>query len=328
MSPLRVIQVGVGGMGRTWLRTVAESAEVEYAAWVDVSAETLRAQAEAFHFDPAHCYATLDEALAHEQADGLINVTPPQFHEAVSCAAMRAGLPVLSEKPLADTLDAARRIVACAESTGQVFMVAQNYRYREFIAAMRDLVRSGKYGAPGQANVAFYKGPHFGGFREEMAYPLIIDMSIHHFDLMRYILGADPVAVTGQSWNPTWSWFKGDASAELHFEFTGGLRVAYHGSWCATGDETSWSGDWRIECERGVIVSRNDVVYEAATGQPLQPAPIPPMERVAQSYLLHEFVQAVAQGAVPATHGRDNLKSLGMGFGAVEAVRSGARVAL
>jgi predicted dehydrogenase len=328
MSRIRVIQVGVGGMGNTWLRTVKASDEVEYAAWVDVSAEVLQKQCAAYGFDAAHCYTSLNQALAAEKADGLINVTPPQFHEQTCCAAFEAGLPVLSEKPLADTLDAARRVVACAERTGRVFMVAQNYRYRECIRTLHNLVASGRYGAPGQVHIAFYKGPHFGGFREEMPYPLIIDMSIHHFDMMRYILGADPVNVMGRSWNPYWSWFKGDASAELHFAFTQGLQVVYHGSWCATGDETPWNADWHIECAKGVIVLRNDLVYEAATGEALKPVTLDPMERTAQAYLLHEFCQALTQGVTPATNGRDNLKSLGMVFGAVEAVSTGKMVTL
>jgi len=52
------------------------------------------------------------------------------------------------------------------------------------------------------------------------------------------------------------------------------------------------------------------------------------MERTGQAYLLHEFHRAVSQGILPATRGRDNLKSLAMVFGAVEAVESGRVVAL
>jgi len=328
MSGIRVIQVGVGGMGRTWLNTVTKSDQVDFAAWVDVDPAILDVQCKAYGFDRAHCYTSLSEALNSEQADGLLNVTPPQFHEAVSCAAFESGLPVLSEKPLADTMEAARRTVDCAERAGVVFMVAQNYRYREPTRMLKDLVASGRYGAPGQAHVSFYKGPHFGGFRERMDYPLIVDMSIHHFDLMRYVLDADPVSVMGSSWNPEWSWFRGDASTALVFEFANGARVAYHGSWCSTGDETSWNGDWHVECEKGVVVLRNDLVFEAAIGEPLRKVPMEPMERISQPYLLHEFCRALCEGVTPATHGRDNLKSLAMVFGAVEAVKTAAVVHL
>lgn len=54
---------------------------------------------------------------------------------------------------------------------------------------------------------------HFGGFRDKMPSPLILDMAIHHFDLARYMSGADPVAVYAKEFNPAGSWYKGDVSA-------------------------------------------------------------------------------------------------------------------
>ena len=323
MSKIEVIQVGVGGMGQTWLRTVAASEEVEYVAWVDVDEQVLEEKCQAYDFSPQHCYTSLQEALESEEADGLINVTPPQYHRAVSCAALDAGLHVLSEKPLADSMESAVDIVECAEEAGVILMVAQNYRHRDLTATLRETLASGRYGAPGQIQVNFFKGPHFGGFREEMDYPLIIDMSIHHFDMMRYILDADPKTVSGYSWNPQWSWFAGDASACLFFTFEKELSVVYNGSWCSTGTQTSWNGDWRIECDQGVILSRDDKVYAGKTESPLERVESKGAMRSNQAYLLHEFYQAVTEGPLPATHGQDNLKSLGMVFGAVEAVRTG-----
>src|SRR5690606_23390301 len=115
--------------------------------------------------------------------------------------------------------------------------------------------------------VEFMRGPHFGGFREEMAYPLIIDMSIHHFDLMRFFLERDPVAVYGRSWNPPWSWYKGDASAAVTLEFDGNVVIAYNGSWCSQGREISWNANWRFECAEGVVFMQEDNVYVQRTGQ-------------------------------------------------------------
>jgi predicted dehydrogenase len=322
VSQIEVIQVGVGGMGQTWLRTVAASEEVEYVAWVDVDEQVLEEKCQTYDFSPQHCYTSLQEALESEDADGLINVTPPQYHRAISCAALEAGLHVLSEKPLADSMASATDIVECAEKAEATLMVAQNYRYRDLTATLRETLASGRYGAPGQIQVNFFKGPHFGGFREEMDYPLIIDMSIHHFDMMRYILDADPRTVSGYSWNPHWSWFAGDASACLFFEFEDELSVVYNGSWCSTGAETSWNGDWRIECDQGIVVSCDDTVYAGHTGEPLEKVASREKELSNQAYLLHEFYQAVTEGSIPGTHGQDNLKSLGMFFGAVEAVRT------
>jgi len=97
---------------------------------------------------------------------------------------------------------------------------------------------------------------------------------------------------------------------------------------CVTGDQTSWNGHWHIKCERGVIVLRNDLVFEAATGEALREVPVEAMARTGQHYLLHEFYQALREEITPGTHGRDNLKSLAMVFGGVEAVKSGTVVSL
>jgi len=330
MSKLKLIQVGIGGMGDTWVRTVLASSEMEYAAWVDIDRHTLEQQSQKYGFDINHCYTSLEQALERERADGLINVTPPAAHEAICMTALAAGLPVLTEKPLASSLAAAKRLVSMAEQAGLTLMVAQNYRYQPLTMTLHELIsKKGILGQVGQVAVQFFKGPHFGGFREEMEFPLLVDMAIHHFDLMRYILGKDPQSVRGKSWNPPWSWFRGDASVALLFTFQEGLPVVYTGSWCAMGAETSWNGDWRIEGERGVLLSQKDQIYLGIPNKrELEKVPLLSCERTGQAYLLHEFFLALTEGYIPRTRGADNIKSLEMVFGAIEAVHTGNIVRL
>jgi predicted dehydrogenase len=260
------------------------------------------------------------------QADGVINVTPPQFHKAVSITALEAGVPVLSEKPLADTRQAALDIVETANRTGVLHMVTQNYRYKPPIQTLKKALRDGGMGAIGALHVEFFKGPHFGGFREEMPYPLIIDMSIHHFDLMRFFLESDPVAVFGRSWNPAWSWFKGDASASVLLDFANGAAVSYNGSWCSQGRETNWNANWRFECANGVVAMVDDRVYTQATGREAMLAETITMQRTDQDCLLHEFYEAVTQGKTAVTTCQDNIKSLGIVFDVVQSFETAAVV--
>ena len=103
---------------------------VEYAGFVEVNAKIAAAQTAKYGLDGGKIFRTLDEALAAVEADGVINVTPPQFHREVSLTALEAGVPVLSEKPLADTRESAQDIVDAANRTGVLHMVAQNYRYQ------------------------------------------------------------------------------------------------------------------------------------------------------------------------------------------------------
>lgn len=320
---MKVIQVGIGGMGNAWLRAVLDSPVVDYAGFVEVSDKIAAEQVAKYGLDGKRIYKTLGEALCAVKADGIINVTPPQFHKAVSIEALEAGVPVLSEKPLADTRQSALDIVEAANRTGVLHVVTQNYRYSPATQTLKKALDAGVVGPIGAAHVEFFKGPHFGGFREEMAYPLIIDMSIHHFDLMRFFLGSDPVQVFGRSWNPPWSWFKGDASASVVLDFANGVHVSYDGSWCSQGRETDWNANWRFEGSKGVVAMVNSQVYTQLTGADPVPVETVTMERTAQAYLLHEFYEAVTQGKSAVTTCQDNIKSLGIVFDVVQSFETG-----
>lgn len=320
---MKVIQVGIGGMGNAWLRAVMDSPNVEYAALVEVSDTIAAEQVQRFGLQGVPVYKTLPEALSAVQTDGVINVTPPRYHQEVSVTALEAGIPVLSEKPLADTFAAAQAIVDKANATGVLHMITQNYRYRSATQTLKQALASKAMGEIGSVTVDFFRGPHFGGFREEMPYPLIIDMSIHHFDLMRFFLDNDPVSVVGRSWNPAWSWFKGDASAQVTLEFMNNVFVSYNGSWCSQGREIGWNANWRFECAEGVVVMEDDVVYTQATGaEPVEVAPVK-MELEGQAYLLQEFYEAVTSGSAPATTCQDNIKSLAIVFDVVRSFETG-----
>jgi predicted dehydrogenase len=108
-----------------------------------------------------------------------------------------------------------------------------------------------RLGTVGMLTTEFAKAPHFPGFREVMADPLLVDMAIHPFDTARYLLDQDPVAVYCEGFNPPWSWFAGNANAVAVFEMDGGARYVYTGTWCTPGGETSWNGSWRVGGRRG-----------------------------------------------------------------------------
>ena len=338
---MKAIQLGIGGMGNTWLGAVQRSPDVGLAACVEINEAIADQQAAAYGLDRQLIFRSLPEALAQVSADFVIDVTPPQFHRQNSLAALEAGLPVLSEKPLAGTLDDARAIAAAVEQSGLLHSVAQNYRYRPVTQTTKRVLDSGELGAVGAVSIDFYKGPHFGGFREEMPQPLLIDMAIHHFDMLRYFLGSDARHISASSWNPRWSWFDGDASASAQIAFANGVQASYTGSWCSQAMETSWNGNWRFDCERGVMLAVDDRVYtqrlasvaEGARGVASQhdekrEIPLESMPRQGQDYLLREFVQALRSGSRTATHAQDNIRTMELVFGVVRACERGETITL
>jgi predicted dehydrogenase len=197
---------------------------------------------------------------------------------------------------------------------------------------MAELVRRGEIGRIGQVSVQFFNGVDFGGgFRHEMDYPLLVDMSIHHFDLLRFITGLDPVWVRGEAWNPPWSNYRGEASCSVLFEMAGGARALYSGSWCSKGRFCDWNGNWRMEGELGTItfeggeirIHRAPGLYEVEEVVTVRKI-APPSE--AQVFVLDDFVEAIAAGRRPRTDLADNIRSVSMVFAAVDAVRGGGKV--
>src|SRR5690625_2054903 len=154
---------------------------------------------------------------------------------------------------MAESLADAKEILSVVEQTGKDYVIMQNRRFLKPIRAIQNFLQSRKIGTVGSIHADFFLGPHFGGFREVMDHPLILDMAIHTFDQARLMIGADPVSVYCQEYNPPGSWYKGNASAVCIFEMSNGSLFSYRGSWCAVGLNTSWESDWRITGSRGSV---------------------------------------------------------------------------
>lgn len=319
-EPLKVVLVGAGAMGRWWLRVIGESRDVELAAIVDVD----EAAAEKAVGGRVPSGSSLT-ALA-DGAEAVINASPPEAHHPITLEAFGLGLPVLGEKPLASSMSEAVALAEAADESGLLFMVSQSRRYNPQLAALKAALPD--LGGVELVTTEFFRPVRPGGFREEMAHPLLLDMAIHPFDMVRYLLDADPVAVYCEEFNPTWSWYAGGAATTAIFELTGGRRYTYTACWASPGPDGSWNGSWRLNGSRGTALWDGEnpaVVHVDDVAKTLPDAPGPGLEIVGS---LAEFVDAVRTGRRPMGEVRDNLLSLAMVFAAVESAETGRRVAI
>jgi predicted dehydrogenase len=332
---VRFIQVGAGGMGRAWTRVLEASEDAELVGLVDLDLAVAREAAGLIGRPDLPVARSIAELLAHPlivqaPADAVLNVTVPVAHHPVTTEALSLGLPVLSEKPIAPTVAVALSLVATAELSGQLLMISQSRRYyRHLESFKRELT---ELGTPGVLTNAFFKAPHFGGFRETMQFPLLVDMAIHPFDVARYLLDQAPVSVYCESFNPEWSWYEGDAAANALFEFDGGTRFSYSGSWCSPGQETSWNGSWRASTQSGTVswdgdnapqLDQDAVADQAAAA--VSPAGSSTAgEEIAGS--LAEFVSALRTGTEPSGEVHSNVDSLAMVEAAVLSATTRTRV--
>jgi predicted dehydrogenase len=328
-AALRVILVGAGGMGKNWMGVLAASEDTELVGVVDLDLDAARAALEAAGLGGIPVGTSVSALAAQTGAQAVINVTVPVAHHTVNVEALFAGLPVLCEKPAAPTVSQALSLAAAAEASGQLLMISQSRRYYATLAALK--ARVGTLGDVGLVTTEFFKAPHFGGFREQMDHVILVDMAIHAFDVARYLLDADPVAVYCEEFNPAWSWYSGDAATTAVFEFDGGARYVFTGSWCSDGLETSWNGTWRISAAGGTAAWDGDnaptfqlVGGDAGTDEPDVGDAI--AEEIAGS--LAEFVGALRTGETPSGEIHANVMSLVMVEAAVRSSESKQRVSV
>lgn len=318
---------GAGGMGQAWAKNLSRHEDVHVGGWVDIRPGAAAESAEKLGLAVAYAGEELEKAIAEVQPDFVVDVTVPEAHCAVTLASLAAGVPVLGEKPMAVSMDEARHMVAASEKANTLYMVSQSRRYDAGLASFRGLLER-ETGTPGILNADFYLAPRFGGFRDAMPSPLLLDMAIHTFDQARYVSGTDPVSVYCEEFNPSWSWYAGDAGATALFEMSGGLRFTYRGCWCAPGLKTSWQADWRAVGPRGSAVWHGEgaPVSEAPDGvgriEGSREAGV--QEDIAGS--LCDFLHALDTGQTPMGECHDNIKSLSMVFAAIASARSGGRV--
>ncbi len=339
-APLRVLQIGCGGITGAWLPPALRNPDIEFIGLCDLlpqSAVELR--------DKYQLPATLpifgdaQTAVRELRPDAVFDCTVPAAHTPNALLAFENGAHVLSEKPLAENLTDARRAIEAARNHGLIYAITQNYRYASGPRRLKSFLESGAIGAVTTVNADMYLGAHFGGFRDQMKHVLLLDMAIHTFDMTRFLSGALAQSVFCHEWNPRGSWYAHDASASAIFEMSGGIVANFRGSWCATGLPSGFQSSWRIIGERGTVTWDGAAGFgcevedgDAGFFRPVKEVEVPDGDFGAKAEghggIMREFVDAIRGGPPPETNAADNYNSLAMVLGAVESSDGGLRVSL
>lgn len=332
--PARVVVVGAGSMGSWWAREIVASGVAELVGVADlVEGAPQRVIDQSGAANPAAVAVGADGVdLALELgADLIVNPTVPVAHHPVTVKALHAGIPVLGEKPVTETLPEAISLLAHAELTGVPFMVSQSRRFFRQVRQLRSFVVA--HGPTVMTSAFFSLFTEMEGFRRTQDHPLLRDMGIHAFDTARYILDADPVAVTARGTRPEWSVYHHDATVSATFEMSDGSLFAYHGTWNARGLPTWWNSEWRIGGQHGSatwdgtgapVVGTEDEEETARLQAAIDAETAPEPDQIAAS--LVECVSALREGRTPMCEIHENVLSFAMVEAAVTAVERGERV--
>jgi predicted dehydrogenase len=221
MHKVRIAVAGAGLIGRRHAGLIRESASCELAAIVDPAPAANEVAREAGV--PIH--RTLAELFAATQPDGVIVATPNRLHVENGLECVRRGVPVLVEKPIADSTEDAARLADAAERAGVPVLIGHHRRHSPILAKAREIVRAGALGriVAVMASALFYKPARYfddGPWRREAGGgPILINL-IHGVDDLRFVCG-EIVAVQAFS-SSTIRGFAVEDTAAVNLRFAGG----------------------------------------------------------------------------------------------------------
>ena len=263
-----MIRLGIIGCGRvTALRHLpvlqSRVPELRVVALSDIDGARLDSVAGAFGIAGRH--TDYRKLLAEEQVDAVAVCVPPSFHTEVALAALDAGKHVFIEKPLALALDECDLLrERAAQSESLKIMVGFNMRWHRLVREARARLRRGELGRVKLARTVFVCGmrnqPGYAAWRRERATGggAIFELGVHHFDLLRFLLGGEASEVYATS--PA-----GDETAIVTTLMSGGEQTV-----TALSEGTGENHEIEIYGERGwlrVSCYRADGIEQLGAGQ-------------------------------------------------------------
>jgi predicted dehydrogenase len=245
----RIALAGLGVRGGHWRDAMDKSLSAELVAVVETRPEVGA---------DVPVYPSIGDALAAEP-DAVIVATPPEAHLEVVEPCLAAGIPVLCEKPLSESFEEAQSMVATARRCETPLLVGMNFRFVPSVQAMKELIASRAYGDPLFGEFTYIRNrdgrrKDLNDYPLTMDEPMLVDQSIHHLDLMRYVYGQEVVTVSALTWNPPTSVYVGNSCVATLLQFEDGLVVSYLGTW--TSGTNRFDFRWRTDLADGALIQR------------------------------------------------------------------------
>lgn len=335
-APLKYIQIGVGGFGQHWCTAVlprlASLGLAEAVAAVDINPDVLQKAGEQLHLPASRLYTHAAQALAENQADFVTIVVPPAAHEAMVDLAVAHGCHILSEKPMADTMAGCCRIYQKVKTAGLKMAVTMSHRFDQDKQSLEAAIKSGAYGP---LNYIVHRFTHncrafgsWGKFRHQIPDPLLVEGTVHHFDILRALSGANAKMVHALTWNPPWGEYAGDSTGLILLEMENGVKCFYEGAKANASTLNGWSNDYlRAECRDGTLeLDRRwlRVLRGGAWEQPLaQDLPLLQQPAWTNAWLAELFALWLRGGDAPPNSLEDNIQCCALLFAAIESAHRG-----
>ncbi|MFP5077804.1 Gfo/Idh/MocA family protein [Rhizobium sp. YIM 134829] len=321
--------IGASTIAREWMIDAIRATGGEVTAVMSTSPE--RARSYAADAGIAKGVSDLAALVEDPEVDAVYISTTNELHRDQAIAAARAGKHLLCEKPLALSLADAHAMRRAAKEAGVVLATNHHLRNAASHIAMRDAVAAGRIGRVLSARVfhAVYLPAHLQGWRLDTPAAgggVILDITVHDTDTLRFVLGQDPVEVTA------FSQAGGMGKAGLEDAVMGVMRFA-DGSIAQFHDgfTTKFAGTgFEVHGSEGSLIARDVMTQRPIGSVALRTEAGEESLPLAHGNLyergLTAFHRAIAgEGEASATD-TDGIWSLATGLAVVESARSGRAV--
>lgn len=229
MKKTRIAVAGAGLIGQRHIEEIQKSKRETLASIVDPSpqAAVLAKQQE------VKIYASLAELFANDKPDGIILATPNQMHVSQGLECIAAGVPVLVEKPLGDTVESAQRLVEAAEKANHKLLVGHHRPHSPILHKAVEIIKSGVLGSivGVMGSAVFYKPDSDGYYDAPYEWrkmpgggPILINM-IHEVGNLRAMVG-EIIAVHAFSSNATRD-FQVEDTVSINLRFANGALGSF-----------------------------------------------------------------------------------------------------
>src|SRR5215204_7220133 len=326
---LRVGVIGVGRIGRMHAELLERRvAGTTVTAVADAHAATAAAVAGELGLRAAR----VDELLAADDVDAVAICSSTDTHPDLIVAAAAARKAIFCEKPVSLDLRELDRALAAVDAAGVPFQIGFNRRFDPAHQAVHDAVASGAVGEPQIVRISSRDPAPPPLAYVEVSGGIFLDMTVHDFDMARYVAGSEVVEVFA----------RGAVRIDEGFGEAGDVDTALvtlvHENGCLTAIENSrqavYGYDQRVEVfgSEGMAASENPLAHSAVvrTAEGTRAATLPYffLERYVPSYLREweGFVTAVAAGEPPPVTLEDARAPLVIGLAAWRSVREGRPV--
>ena len=338
MSRKNCLMVGAGGYAGVWLRRFlpAFGDRLRVSALVDVNREVLDQAGDVLGLAAGQRFTSMDEAFAQADADVCILAIPPRFNKQAVSLAVQRGIPVLSEKPIADTWQSCLDIFATVRQSGIKMAITQNYRFTRRILTLKRAVEGGGMGAVVAITARFavdHRRNVGGRFRYDIPDIMLYEASVHHFDQLRHLASADCRWISGKAWNPPGSGVDTDCCGLFVLEMTNGIMCQYETAYVAAGAQNDWHHEYyRVDCERGSVLVDRDNTVRTVEHIAMGRTKVTEVEPAAAGYrghpdedghltIIDQFLTWLDGGPAPPTEIADNIRTDAICFAAAQASR-------